>query len=471
MFIALFLLGLGLGFGIAWFMGKGQTRLRVTEAVNQLETKASVEAAKAAGFETQLRALESESQTLERLLAQERESKAIALTRLEESAKNIEEQKKILESAQEKFKTTFEALSGEALKSNNQAFLDLAKKSLDVVLQGTKGEIEQKTSEIKNIVSPLEESLKRYDEQMRELEKNRATAYGSLENQIQSLIGTQQLLQKETGNLVSALRTPHIRGKWGESALKRIVELAGMAEHSGFVDQVSMKVEENRIRPDMLLYLSGDRQLVVDSKFPDTSISDYMEAADENARKASLLKHAQSMRRHMNDLSSKKYWDQFPKAPECVIMFVPLESSVSAALSSDPQLLQDAFASKVIIAGPVSFYALLLSYASDWRQERVAKNTQEIANLGKQLYDRFATFAGHLDKTRNSLEQSIFNFNRTVSSMEGRIMPSLRKFKELGATGADDIASIEPIEQTPRLIEGCEGKEPEPVKDLFTAKK
>lgn len=471
MFIALFLLGLALGFTLAWFMGKGQTRLRVTEAVTQLETKAGVEAAKAAGFESQLRGLETDLREVEQLLAAERESKAVALTRLEESSKNIDEQKKILESAQEKFKTTFEALSGEALKSNNQAFLDLAKKSLDGVLQGTKGEIAEKTNEIKSIVGPLEEILKRYDEQVRELEKNRATAYGSLENQIQSLIGTQQLLQKETGSLVSALRTPHIRGQWGQISLKRVVELAGMTEYCDYQEQVSVKVEESRLQPDMIVKLPNQKQVVLDSKVSLHAYMDYIEAADEASRKAALIRHSQQIRKHMNDLSSKSYWSQFPQAPEFVVMFIPGEPFVSAAVENDPSLIEDGVLNRVIIATPTTLISLLRAIAYGWRQEQVTKNTQVIAELGKQLYERFGTFLGHLAKTRNSLEQSIFNFNRTVSSFEGRVMPSLRKFKELGTTGAEDLPSIEPIEQTPRQVEGYEGKESDPVKDLFTAKK
>lgn len=389
------------------------------------------------------------------LLSKQLEAKSVAAARLEEALKNSQEQKKIFEAAEESFKTTFAALSGEALKSNNQAFLDLAKKSLEVTLQNAKGEISEKTSEIKKTVAPLEDALKRYEQQVQSLEKSRAAAYGSLENQIQSLIQTQQLLQKETGNLVSALRTPHIRGQWGQISLKRVVELAGMTEHCDYAEEVSVKVEEGRLRPDMIVHLPNGKQVVVDSKVSLHAYMDYIEATEETTRKAALLKHAQQIRKHMNDLSSKNYWTQFPQAPEFVVMFIPGEPFVSAAVENDPALIEDGVSGRVIVATPTTLIALLRAIAYGWRQEQVAKNSQAIADLGKQLYERFATFLGHLSKTRNSLEQSIFNFNRTVSSLEGRVMPSLRKFKDLGATGAEDLPPLEPIEQTPRQIDGA----------------
>ncbi len=392
------------------------------------------------------------------LVSKDREAKNSELIRLQESFKNLQEQQKTLEKAEEAFKTTFAALSGEALKSNNQAFLDLAKKSLDVVLQGAKGEISEKTSQIKSIVSPLEETLKRYENQIHQLEKSRANAYGSLEAQIQSLIQTQQLLQKETGNLVSALRTPHIRGQWGQISLKRVVELAGMTEHCDYAEEVSVKAEEGRLRPDMIVHLPNGKQVVADSKVSLHAYMDYIEATEEASRKAALVKHAQQIRKHMNDLASKAYWNQFPHAPEFVVMFIPGEPFVSAAVENDPALIEDGVANRVIIATPTTLIALLRAIAYGWRQEQVAKNSQIIADLGKQLYERFSTFLSHLSKTRNSLEQSVFNFNRTVSSLEGRILPSLRKFKDLGATGADDVSSIDPIEQNPRQIEAPEEK-------------
>ncbi len=470
MISSLFLiLGLGLGFVLGWIIARSQTTPAISKATADFESKAKVAEAKAAAFLEQNQKAEASLAELRALLADEKEAKAVALTRFDESLKNVESQRRILEEAQERFKTAFEALSGEALKSNNKAFLDLAAKSMDVLLKGAQNEIGEKANEIRSIVSPLEKTLERYEQQIGELEKTRATAYGSLDNQIKSLISSQQLLEKETGNLVAALRTPHVRGQWGQISLKRVVELSGMSEHCDYNEQVSVKVEESRLQPDMLIHLPGGKQVVIDSKVSLHAYMDYIEATDETARKAALVKHAQQIRKHMNDLSSKSYWSQFPQAPEFVIMFIPGEPFVSAAVENDPTLIEEGVENRIIISTPTTLIALLRAISYGWRQEQVAKNTQQIADLGRQVYERFSAFLSHLTKTRNSLEQTIFNFNRTVASLEGRVLPSLRKFKDLGTTGADDLPSVEPIEQSPRQVEAAEGKERE--RDLLSSEK
>lgn len=442
MTIALVCLAFAAGAAIAWFLTKGQVRFRVSEAVAQLEAKTREAEARAIMLSEQTGRYESDLKELRGLLSKESESKTAAMTRLEESLKNIEEQKKNLEAAQKTFEQTLENLSNRAIKNSSEEFLGQAK----------------------NVVAPLEAVLKRYEEQVNSLEK----ANVSVGTQISSLIQSNQLLQKEAGALAAAFKNPNIRGQWGQFSLKRIVELAGMTEHCDFTEQVSVQSDEGRLRPDMVISLPGGTQVVVDSKVVLQAYRDeYLTAADEAARKNALLKHSQQMRKHMMDLSSKSYWNQFEKAPEFVVMFVPGEPFVSAACEFDSSLIEDGIASRIIIAAPTTLITLLRSIAMGWRQEEVTKNTQQIAELGKQLYERFATFAGHLAKTRNSLEQSVFNFNRTVSSLEGRVIPSLRKFKELGATGADDLDSIEPIEQMPRQLGMKEEGAPE---DLFSKK-
>ena len=259
-----------------------------------------------------------------------------------------------------------------------------------------------------------------------------------------------------------------MRGQWGQLSLKRVVELAGMTEYCDYNEQVSVKVEESRLMPDMVVNLPNGKQVVVDSKVSLDASMDYIEATEEVTRKAALIKHAQQIRKHMNDLSSKSYWSQFPQAPEFVVMFIPGEPFVSAAVENDPSLIEDGVSNRVIIVTPTTLIALLRAVAYGWRQEQVAKNSQAIADLGKQLYERFSTFLGHLSKTRNSLEQSVFNFNRTVSSLEGRVMPSLRKFRELGATGDDELTSLEPIEQTPRQVEKTPDVKEQDLPDLLS---
>lgn len=369
------------------------------------------------------------------LLAQK--AKTIAETRLEEANKNIEEQKRLLEQAQEKLTIAFQALSGEALKSNNQAFLELARESLG-----------NKELAIKNLVQPLSDALQKYERQMNELEKTRVSAYTNLDSQIKSLISSEQQLQKETGNLVTALRRPEVRGKWGEITLKRVVELAGMSEHCDYVEQVSVNTDEGRLRPDMIIHLPNDREIVVDSK---VSLDAYLDAINEETeeqRKIFISKHTQQIRKHIKTLSEKSYWNQFPKTPEFVVMFMP-ESFLAAALSHDPSLFEDGMQANVILATPTTLMALLRAIAYGWRQEQIAENAQQIADLGKELYKRFEPFLEHVNRTGASLAQAVISFNKMASSLESRIMTAARKFKELGASENKELPEVTPIEQIP----------------------
>lgn len=369
------------------------------------------------------------------LLAQR--AKTVAETRLDEANKNIEEQKRLLEQAQEKLTTTFQALSGEALKSNNQAFLELAKESLS-----------NKESAIKNLVQPLSDALQKYERQINELEKTRVSAYTNLDTQIKSLVSSEQQLQKETGNLVTALRRPEVRGKWGEITLKRVVELAGMSEHCDYVEQVSVNTEEGRLRPDMIIYLPNDREIVVDSKVSLDAYLDAINQETEEQRKIFISKHTQQIRKHIKTLSEKSYWNQFPKSPEFVVMFMP-ESFLAAALSNDPSLFEDGMRANVILATPTTLMALLRAIAYGWRQEQIAKNAQQIADLGKELYKRFEPFLEHVNKTGLSLSQAVISFNKMANSLESRIMTGVRKFKELGASENKDLPEITSIEHIP----------------------
>jgi len=295
----------------------------------------------------------------------------------------------------------------------------------------------------------LNDALKRYEQQVGVLEKKFASDYGSLDGQIKSLIATNHLLQKETGNLVTALRRPEVRGRWGEVTLKRVVELSGMSEHCDFTEQVSVNTDEGRFRPDLIVHLPATREIVVDSKVSLDAFIDSIAATDEEQRKVLIEKHAQQVRTHMKSLSNKKYWDQFTNAPEFVVMFIPGESFLSAALSVDNSLIEDGMENKVIISTPTTLIALLRAVAFGWRQEQIAKHAQEIADIGKEIYDRFLPFIGHINKTGEHLSHATESFNRMIMSLERRVMVSVRKFKELGATGSAELPEIQPVEQTP----------------------
>jgi len=441
-------LSAGIGLLIGFVVASRKDREK-DHRITELQTQAQGAEKIATEIRQQLSNKEDAISQIRRDIVALEQAKTAAETKLEEATKNIEEQKKLLERAEEKLTTTFQALSGESLKSNNKAFIDLAKETLETVLSKAKGDFGEKEESVKNIVSSLNEALKRYEQQVGELEKKRAADYGSLENQIKTMVLTNQQLQKETGNLVTALRRPEVRGRWGEVTLKRVVELSGMSEHCDFTEQVSVTTEDGRLRPDMIVYLPASREIVVDSKVSLDAYIDATTVTDEEQRKGLIEKHSQHVRNHMKALTNKKYWDQFSQAPEFVVMFIPGESFLSAALSVDHTLIEDGMENKVIIATPTTLIALLRAVAFGWRQELIAKHAQEIATLGKEIYDRFEPFLGHVNKTGGYLSQATVAFNKMVMSLERRVMVSVRKFKELGASGDKELPEAQPIEQIP----------------------
>jgi len=438
--------GIGLLLGIVFLSRKNRIK---EQRIVELETQSQGSEKILNEIRQQVNNKDEIIEKMRRDLSAVEQSKTSAETKLEEALKNVEEQKKLLERAEEKLTTTFQALSGESLKSNNKAFIELAKETLETVLTKAKGDFGEKEESVKNIVNSLNDALKRYEQQVSELEKKRAADYGGLENQIKTLVMTNQQLQKETGNLVTALRRPEVRGRWGEVTLKRVVELSGMSEHCDFTEQVSVSTDEGRLRPDMIVHLPASREIVIDSKVSLDAFIDATTVTDEDQRKALIVKHSQHVRNHMKALTNKKYWDQFSQTPEFVVMFIPGESFLSAVLSVDHTLIEDGMENKVIIATPTTLIALLRAVAFGWRQEQIAKHAQEIATLGKEIYDRFEPFLGHVNKTGNYLSQATVSFNKMIMSLERRVMVSVRKFKELGAAGDKELPEAQPIEQIP----------------------
>jgi len=357
-----------------------------------------------------------------------------------------------LDEATTKLADTFKGLSADALKSNNQAFLDLAKKTLEAVGAETKGDIGKREEAIDALIKPLQETLKRYEEQIQAMEESRQKAYGSLEEQLRSLSTTQQQLQRETGNLVTALRTPQVRGRWGEITLHRVVELAGMSEHCDSVEQTTIDSEAGRLRPDMIIHLPADREIVVDAKVSLDAYLDTLSASSEEERNAAMARHARQVRNHMNQLAAKSYWDPCLKAPQFVVMFIPGESFFAAAVDCDRSLIEDGMARQVVPATPTTLMALLRAVAYGWRQEQIAENAKAISDLGKQLYERLKTLAEHFDDMGRSLEKAIIAYNRAVGSLESRVFPAARRFKELGAATGEEIPAIEVIDQAPRAL-------------------
>lgn len=368
---------------------------------------------------------------------------AVAEARRDETLKSLQEQKALLAQARQELAEAFKALSGEALKSNNEAFLTLARTSFEKLHAEAKGDLAQRQQAINNLVKPLQDSLTRYEDQLHQMERVRQSAYGGLDQHLRQL-------QQETGNLVKALRAPSVRGRWGEITLKRVAELAGLVPHCDFVEQQNIETEEGRARPDMVVHLPNGRDIVVDAKAVLSAYLEAHDAQDEIQRVAQLRRHAGQVRARMDELSTKAYWSQFQQAPEFVVLFLPGEHFLGAALEQDPALIEDGFARRVILATPTTLIALLHAVAYGWRQEQLSEHAQQAGLLGKELYDRMAILVEHLDDVGQALAKSVQAYNRAVGSIESRILPAARKFKELGVASDKDVAPLEPIESIPR---------------------
>jgi len=345
---------------------------------------------------------------------------------------------------------TIAALSGEALRQNSQSFLQLAEATLKQFHVQARGELDQKEKAVENLVKPIREALEKTESQVRAMEKERKEAYGALSKHLETLTQTQQLLHGETSKLVTALRRPEVRGQWGELTLKRLAELAGMVEHCDFYQQETVESEEGRMRPDMIVRMPDGREIVVDVKTPLDAYLSAVEATDEAVRSKHLEHHARKLRDRVRELAAKAYWNQFRKAPDFVVLFIPGDQFLAAALDADRTLLEDALKQKIILATPTSFVALLRAVAYGWRQEALAENADRIRELGEDLYQRLATFSEHLSKIGASLAGSVSAYNKAVGSLDSKVLPGARKFVEMGVTPRKPLEGPEIVEITPR---------------------
>jgi DNA recombination protein RmuC len=358
----------------------------------------------------------------------------------------------MLEDAQDSLATTMKALASDALATNNEAFLALAKSQLQQLEQKTTHELEQRKQAVEHLVAPIKESLQKVDGKLQELEVARKGAYSELSAQVRLLADGQKDLRTETGNLVTALRSPVVRGRWGEMQLRRVVEMAGMLSHCDFLEQSTVTVDGNRLRPDLVVRLPGGKQVVVDAKAPLQAYLDALEAKDEDTRQARLADHARQIRDHIAKLSAKSYWGQFEETPEFVVLFIPGETFFSAALEQDPSLIEEGVNQQVILATPTTLIALLRAVAYGWRQETIAESAKAISETGRELYTRLATLTDHFAKVGRGLETAVRSYNEAVGSFETRVLPSARRFKEHGVAPTAELSALPVVERSVRAV-------------------
>lgn len=372
-------------------------------------------------------------------------------TTISKDRRAADEKLALLNEAQAALTDAFRALSAEALNTNNQAFVQLAKETLEKYQEGAKGDLEKRQQAIDQLVKPVRESLEKVDSKIQQIEKDRVGAYEGLTEQVRGLMENQTRLHQVTGNLVQALGTPRVRGRWGEIQLKRVAELAGMLDHCDFYEQQQVATEEGNLRPDLLVRLPGGRNIVVDAKAPLAAYLEAIEETDEAIRRIKLTDHARMIRDHMSALSKKAYWDQFDESPEFVILFLPNETFFSAALQVDPSLIENGVEQRVILATPTTLITLLKAVSFGWRQERLAENAKQIAELGKDLYKRISDMTGHISDVGQRLGKAVESYNKAVGSLESRVMVSARRFRDLHVgTEQEEIEPLVQIDAIPR---------------------
>ncbi len=357
----------------------------------------------------------------------------------------------------ESMERTFSALSADALQRNNRAFLDLAQQVLGRFHIHARSELELREKAVEDMVRPIGEALAKTEQQLHLLERDRREAHGALIQHLETLAVTQQALHGETRNLVQALRRPEVRGQWGELTLRRLAELAGMVEHCDFVEQVHTQTAAGTLRPDMIVRLPGSREVVVDVKTPLDAYLSAVECTEEPARRRFLADHARNVRDRVRELASKRYWEQFERAPDFVILFIPGDQFLTAALDVQRNLLEEALRQRVVLTTPTSFVALLRAVAYGWRQESLNRNAEQIRVLGEELYARIATLTEHLSGLGRNLEASITQYNRLVGSFEAKVLPGAHKFVELGVGARKQTSATQQIEKAARQVSRPDG--------------
>jgi DNA recombination protein RmuC len=444
--------GLALGALVGWLFASRRLQGVYETQLRDATNRAAAAEATAQGSRQQDEKLRADLEQLRQRLEAEQQIRVAAVASLEAERKNLEQQRALLQEAEEKLTDTFRALSSDVLANQSDTFLQLASQSFGKLLAESKGDLSARQEAIASLIQPLKEAVQRYENEIEQIEASRKEAYGSLKEHLVQLGDAQSQLQRETANLVTALRKPQVRGRWGEVTLRRLAELAGMVGHCDFYEQPSVTSEERLLRPDMIVHLPGDRLVIVDSKVALDAYLDAVEASSEEQKQQHLVRHAAQVRRHMEQLGSKAYWDSLARAPEFVVLFLPGDPFLGAAVEREPTLIEDGMSRRVVIATPNTLIALLLAVYHGWRHEEIAKNAELISELGKQLYKRVSTMWEHLDDLRSSIDKAVAAWNRVVGSLEHQVLPGVRRFRDLKATTAEEIPQLEEVERTTRAL-------------------
>ncbi len=373
-----------------------------------------------------------------------------ARVRLESSTLQDSDRVRLLEQSETRLRATFDSLAGEALRSNSALFLQLAREALGRDQALAQGALREREAAVAQLVAPLRAALERTEVQVQALERERREAFASLRTEIQALSGGQAQLARETRSLVTALRRPEVRGRWGELTLRRLVELAGLTEHCDFTEQPRVASEDGALRPDLVVHMPEARDLVIDAKTPLDAYLAALEAGSEEERTAALRRHAQQVEARVRELAAKSYWSQFERSPEFAVLFLPGDQFLSAALAERPELLETALGQGVIITTPSTLIALLKTVAYGWRQSVVAHNAAIIRDLGQELYRRLGSFDGHLARMGQRLASAVEAYNAAVGSLERQVLPQARRFTELGVTADAPLPVLEPVTQLTR---------------------
>jgi len=373
-----------------------------------------------------------------------------ARVRLEAAALDEAGRTRLLEQSETRLRASFDSLAGEALRANNELFLQLARETLGRDQAVAEGALKEREAAVAQLVLPLRVALERTEAQVQALERERREAFATLRTQIETLSGGQAQLSRETRNLVTALRRPEVRGRWGELTLRRLVELAGLTEHCDFTEQLRVTSEEGALRPDLVVHMPDARDLVIDAKTPFDAYLAALEAPTEEERAQALKRHAGQVEARVRELASKSYWSQFERSPEFAVLFLPGDQFLSAALAERPELIENALGQGVIITTPSTLIALLKTVAYGWRQSEVTHNAAVIRDLGQELYRRLASFDGHLGRLGQRLASAVEAYNAAVGSLERHVLPQARRFTELGVTADAPLPALEQVTQLAR---------------------